>query len=91
MTKKQIVEKTVYFTYTSVLSVHHLKEVRIGSQLAQKREQNLRVMEGHCLLTCMTSSANFLIEAITTIPGMTPPTMSWAFTHQPLVKRISYR
>ena len=57
-----------------------------------KQGRNLEVgadaeaMEGCCLLACLHGLFSLLIESTTTSPGMAPPTMGWALSHQSLRK-----
>jgi hypothetical protein len=80
--QKQDVEEGVYLAYTftspSVIEGSQDKNRR------QEAEADAEAMEECCLLAC---SACFLIEPRTTSSGMAPPTTSWAFLYQLLIKK----
>ena len=73
-TKKQVGEKRVYLTYTSILLFTTERNQDRDSVL--EAGVDAETMEGN--LAC---SACFLIEPRTTRPGMTAPIMGWALPH----------
>jgi hypothetical protein len=70
MTMKQVGEKRVYSTYTSML-LFITKEVKTETQAGQEAGADAEAVEGCSLLACL---ACFLIEPKTTSPEMVPPT-----------------
>jgi hypothetical protein len=78
--QKQVKEERVYLAYTPTSLF-----IMEGSQ-----GRNLGAGAAYSLFP-MASLTCYLTEAKTTSPGMAPPTMNWALSHQSLIKKMLYR
>lgn len=92
MTKSNVGRRErVYLDYTStslfiIEGSQDRESNRAGAQRQELMQSPWKVLLAGLLPK--TFSACFLIESRTTSQGMAPPTMSWALTHQSLIKKM---